>query len=252
MVDQERKPLAGQVALVTGASRGIGKAIASSLADAGANVIAAATTEDSVRETVDSILGAGGTATGIAMDVSDDDSVAAALESIKEEHAKISILVNNAGVTRDTLLLRMKKEDWDFVIGTNLDGVYRLTRALAPVMIRARYGRIVNVTSVVGAIGNPGQGNYAASKAGIEGFTRSMARELASRNITVNCVAPGFIDTDMTRGLDEKAKEALLSQVPLERLGTAQDVANAVMFLLGEEASYITGSILHVNGGMYM
>ncbi|MBD3866676.1 MAG: 3-oxoacyl-ACP reductase FabG [Acidobacteria bacterium] len=252
MVDQERKPLAGQVALVTGASRGIGKAIASSLADAGADVIAAATTEDSVRETVDSILGAGGTATGIAMDVSDDDSVAAALESIKEEHAKISILVNNAGVTRDTLLLRMKKEDWDFVIGTNLDGVYRLTRALAPVMIRARYGRIVNVTSVVGAIGNPGQGNYAASKAGIEGFTRSMARELASRNITVNCVAPGFIDTDMTRGLDEKAKEALLSQVPLERLGTAQDVANAVMFLLGEEASYITGSILHVNGGMYM
>jgi 3-oxoacyl-[acyl-carrier protein] reductase len=146
----------------------------------------------------------------------------------------------------------MKKEDWDFVIGTNLDGVYRLTRALAPVMIRARYGRIVNVTSVVGAIGNPGQGNYAASKAGIEGFTRSMARELAPRNITVNCVAPGFIDTDMTQALDEKTRDGLLSQVPMNRLGTAQDVADAVLFLIGEEASYITGSILHVNGGMYM
>jgi len=252
MADIDQKVLEGQVALVTGASRGIGRAIATSLAAAGADVVAAARTEDSVRETVEAILKAGGKGAGIAVDVSDDESVAAALDAVKEEHAKISILVNNAGVTRDTLLLRMKKEDWDFVIGTNLDGVYRLTKALAPVMIRARYGRIVNVTSVVGAIGNPGQGNYAASKAGIEGFTRSMARELASRNITVNCVAPGFIDTDMTKALDEKTRDNLLSQVPMNRLGTAQDVADAVMFLLGEEASYITGSILHVNGGMYM
>jgi 3-oxoacyl-[acyl-carrier protein] reductase len=252
MADTDQKTLEGQVALVTGASRGIGRAIATSLAAAGADVIAAARTEDAVRETVEAIRKAGGKVAGIAVDVADDDSVAAALDAVKEEHAKISILVNNAGVTRDTLLLRMKKEDWDFVIGTNLDGVYRLTKALAPVMIRARYGRIVNVTSVVGAIGNPGQGNYAASKAGIEGFTRSMARELASRNITVNCVAPGFIDTDMTKALDEKTRESLLSQVPMNRLGTAQDVADAVMFLLGEEASYITGSILHVNGGMYM
>ncbi len=252
MADQTGRPLAGQVALVTGASRGIGRSIATSLAVAGVDVIAAARTEDAVRETVQGILGSGGKAAGIAMDVSSDDSVGAALDAIKEEHAKISILVNNAGVTRDTLLLRMKKEDWDFVIGTNLDGVYRLTRALAPVMIRGRYGRIVNVTSVVGAIGNPGQGNYAASKAGIEGFTRSMARELASRNITVNCVAPGFIDTAMTQALDEKTRAGLLSQVPMNRLGTAQDVADAVLFLLGEDASYITGSILHVNGGMYM
>lgn len=252
MAEQKPRMLDGQTALVTGASRGIGRAIASSLAEAGAEVIAAARSEEAVRETVEGIRAAGGQCTGIAMDVSDDDSVAAALSAVKEDHAKISILVNNAGVTRDTLLLRMKKEDWDFVIGTNLDGVYRLTRALAPAMIRARYGRVVNVTSVVGAIGNPGQGNYAASKAGIEGFTRSMARELASRNITVNCVAPGFIDTVMTQALDEKARERLLSQVPMNRLGTAQDVADSVLFLVGEEASYITGSILHVNGGMYM
>ncbi len=252
MDDRNDRPLHGQVALVTDASRGIGRSIAVSLAAAGAEIVAAARNEEAALETVREILESGGKATGIAMDVSDDDSVAEALASLKEDHDKIPILVNNAGVTRDTLLLRMKKEDWDIVIGTNLDGVYRLTKALAPLMIRARYGRIVSVTSIVGAIGNPGQGNYAASKAGIEGFTRSMARELASRNITVNCVAPGFIDTDMTLALDDKTREGLLSQIPLNRMGAAEDVANAVRFLVGEDASYITGSILHVNGGMYM
>ncbi len=252
MDDRNDRPLHGQIALVTGASRGIGRSIAVTLAAAGAEIVAAARNEEAALETVQEILESGGKATGIAMDVSDDDSVAEALASLKEDHDKIPILVNNAGVTRDTLLLRMKKEDWDIVIGTNLDGVYRLTKALAPLMIRARYGRIVSVTSVVGAIGNPGQGNYAASKAGIEGFTRSMARELASRNITVNCVAPGFIDTDMTLALDDKTREGLLSQIPLNRMGAAEDVANAVRFLVGEDASYITGSILHVNGGMYM
>ena len=252
MDDRNDRPLHGQVALVTDTSRGIGRSIAVSLAAAGAEIVAAARNEEAALETVREILESGGKATGIAMDVSDDDSVAEALASLKEDHDKIPILVNNAGVTRDTLLLRMKKEDWDIVIGTNLDGVYRLTKALAPLMIRARYGRIVSVTSIVGAIGNPGQGNYAASKAGIEGFTRSMARELASRNITVNCVAPGFIDTDMTLALDDKTREGLLSQIPLNRMGAAEDVANAVRFLVGEDASYITGSILHVNGGMYM
>ncbi len=252
MDDRNDRPLHGQIALVTGASRGIGRSIAVTLAAAGAEIVAAARNEEAALETVQEILESGGKATGIAMDVSDDDSVAEALASLKEDHDKIPILVNNAGVTRDTLLLRMKKEDWDIVIGTNLDGVYRLTKALAPLMIRARYGRIVSVTSVVGAIGNPGQGNYAASKAGIEGFTRSMARELASRNITVNCVAPGFIDTDMTLALDDKTREGLLFQIPLSRMGSAEDVANAVRFLVGEDASYITGSILHVNGGMYM
>ena len=225
MDNRNDRPLHGQVALVTGASRGIGRSIATSLAAAGAEIVAAAKKEETALETVQEILDSGGKATGIAMDVSDDDAVAGALASLKEDHAKIPILVNNAGVTED------------------LDGVYRLTRALAPLMIRARYGRIVNVTS---------EGNYDASKAGIEGFTRSMARELASRNITVNCVAPGFIDTDMTLALDDKIREGLLSQVPLNRMGAAADVANAVRFLVGEEASYITGSILHVNGGLHM
>mgnify|MGYP001827891740 CR=1 FL=1 len=216
------RPLHGQVALVTGASGGIGRSIATTLSAAGAEIVAAAGKEEAALETVQEILDSGGKATGIAMDVSDDDSVAAALASLKEDHAKIPILVNNAGMA---------------------DGVYRLTRALAPLMIRARYGRIVNVTS---------EGNCDASKAGIEGFTRSMARELASRNITVNCVAPGFIDTDMTLALDDKVREELVSRVPLNRMGAAEDVANAVRFLVGEEASYITGSILHVNGGLHM
>ena len=245
-------PLSGKTALVTGASRGIGQSIAIRLAKAGAHVIGTARTLDGVQGTLDKISEIGGTATGLAMDISSSDSVAMALASIKDDHAKIPLLVNNAGVTKDGLLLRMKEDDWDSVIGTNLTGVYRLCRALAPMMIKGRFGRIVNITSVVGTMGNPGQGNYAASKAGIEGFTKSLAREIASRNITVNCVAPGFIDTDMTRSLGEKERDGLKAQIPMKRLGAPEDVAGAVLFLLGEEASYITGSTLHVNGGMYM
>jgi 3-oxoacyl-[acyl-carrier protein] reductase len=244
--------LAGQTALVTGASRGIGRGIAVRLAGAGAHVIGSARTLEAMQSTLDQIEQAGGKATGLAMDISSSESISSALAAIKADHAKIPLLVNNAGVTRDKLFLRMKEDDWDSVIGTNLTGVYRVCRAIAPMMIKGRFGRIVNVTSVVGAVGNPGQGNYAASKAGIEGFTKSLAREIASRNVTVNCVAPGFIDTDMTKSLGEKERNGLMAQIPMKRLGSSSDVAGAVLFLLGERASYITGSTLHVNGGMYM
>jgi 3-oxoacyl-[acyl-carrier protein] reductase len=186
------------------------------------------------------------------MDVADDASVERGCAELLEACGSIPILVNNAGITRDNLLMRMKKEEWDAVLSTNLTGIFRTCRALVPSMVRARYGRIVNVTSVVAKIGNPGQANYAAAKAGIEGMTRSLARELASRNVTANCVAPGFIDTDMTRELPEEARKKLLDQVPLRRLGTPADVASAVVFLVGEGASYITGATLDVNGGMYM
>jgi 3-oxoacyl-[acyl-carrier protein] reductase len=205
-----------------------------------------------MQATLEQIDQLGGKATGLAMDISNSESISTALASIKADHAKILLLVNNAGVTKDKILLRMKEDDWDSVISTNLTGVYRVCRAVAPMMIKGRFGRIVNVTSVVGATGNPGQGNYAASKAGIEGFTKSLAREIASRNVTVNCVAPGFIDTDMTQSLGEKEREGLMAQIPMKRLGSSGDVAGAVLFLLGEQASYITGSTLHVNGGMYM
>ena len=188
----------------------------------------------------------------IALDISDDDSVKTAVQGLLEAYGTIPLLVNNAGIVRDNLLLRMKKNDWEDVIGTNLTGGYRLCRALVPSMVRARFGRVVSVTSVVGRVGSPGQANYAAAKAGIEGMTRSLARELAARNITVNCVAPGFIDTDMTRQLSDDRRRQLLDQVPLKRLGTPEDVASAVLFLLGEGAGYITGTTLDVNGGMYM
>ncbi len=244
--------LEGKNVLVSGASRGIGRGIAVRLAGAGAFVVGTARTVEALEGTLDEIRRAGGGAAGIAMELSDGKSIEAGLASIPEDHAKITILVNNAGMTKDNLLLRMKEEDWNSVIGANLTGVYRLCRAMAPGMIRNRYGRIVNITSVVGSIGNPGQGNYAAAKAGIEGFTKSLARELASRNITANCVAPGFIETDMTRSLGDKARENLQAQIPMKRLGTAEDVAGAVLFLLGDDASYITGTTLHVNGGMYM
>jgi 3-oxoacyl-[acyl-carrier protein] reductase len=244
--------LEGKVALVTGASRGIGRGIALALAGRGAAVACAARSIEASAGTVAEIASRGGRATAIALDVASDASVESAAKELLNTHATIPLLVNNAGITRDNLLMRMKKEDWTEVIDTNLSGIYRLCRALVPSMVKARYGRIVNVTSVVARSGNPGQSNYAASKAGIEGFTRSLARELASRNVTVNCVAPGFIDTDMTRVLGDTQREALLGQIPLKRLGTPDDVAAAVCYLLGEGGAYVTGVTLPVNGGMFM
>jgi 3-oxoacyl-[acyl-carrier protein] reductase len=243
---------AGKAALVTGGSRGIGHAIAQALAKDGAHVIVAARGLGGAEEAAGRIREAGGSAEAVALDVSRDDQVAGVLAGLVEAHGRIPLLVNNAGITRDNLLLRMRKEEWDDVIGTNLTGIYRVCRALVPSMVRARYGRIVNITSVSGRVGNPGQANYAAAKAGMEGFTRSLARELAGRNVTVNCVAPGFIDTDMTRALTDEQRSKLLEQVPMHRLGTPADVASAVGFLLGEGAAYITGITLDVNGGMYM
>ncbi len=237
---------------MTGASRGIGRQIAMDLAAAGAEVVVAARGLEGAQEVAEEIRGAGGRAHPIRMDVADDASVEGAVQELQKAYARIPFLVNNAGIARDVLLLRMKKEDWAAVVETNLAGVYRLCRWLVPSMVRARYGRIVNVTSVVAHAGNAGQVNYAASKAGVEGFTRSLARELASRNITVNCVAPGFIETEMTRGLPEEVRRRLIEQIPVNRLGTPADVSAAVLFLLGEGASYITGATLHVNGGMYM
>lgn len=246
------RTLEGKVALVTGASRGIGQEIARCLAAAGAEVIASARRLEDARSIAAEIVQSGGQVRPVALDTASDASVEAAASELLDHYGTIPLLVNNAGIARDNLLLRMRKKDWDLVIDTNLTGIYRLCRALVPSMVRARYGRIVNVTSVVARIGNAGQVNYAASKAGAEGFTRSLARELASRNITVNCVAPGFIDTDMTRALPEEARKRLLDQVPLGRLGAPADVAAAVRFFLGDEASYITGTTLDVNGGMYM
>ena len=244
--------LKGQVALVTGGSRGIGRVIGGRLADAGAEVILGARTAEAAQAVAREITAGGGRARGVALDVSDDAAVEQGVAALLKDYARISLLVNNAGITCDNLLLRMKKEDWDRVLQTNLTGVYRVCRVLLPSMIRARFGRIVNITSVVAGTGNAGQTNYAAAKAGIVGFSKSLAREVASRNVTVNCVAPGFIDTDMTQHLDAATKEKLLAQVPLGRLGTPDDIAEAVLFLVGPGGSYVTGGTLHVNGGMYM
>ena len=246
------RTLAGKTALVTGGSRGIGRAIALALAARGADVVVTARTEEAASATAREITAAGGSARAVALDIADAGSVESALGGLLKERATIPLLVNNAGITRDNLLMRMKPEEWAQVIETNLSGIYRLCRAVVPSMVKARYGRIVNVTSVVARIGNPGQVNYCAAKAGVEGFTRSLARELASRNVTVNCVAPGFIDTDMTKALGDKQREALLAQVPLGRLGTPEDVANGVAYLLSDAASYITGITLDINGGMSM
>jgi len=235
--------LEGKVALVTGASRGIGFAIAQELAKQGATVIGTSTTEAGAKNVP---------GTGKVLNVRDAAQCDALIESIRKEAGDIAILVNNAGITRDNLALRMKNEDWDAVIETNLRGVWLLSRAVMRGMMKARWGRIINITSVVGAAGNPGQANYAAAKAGVVGMTKSLARELGSRNITVNCVAPGFIDTDMTRALSEESRKALLGQIPLGRLGTAQDVAAAVAYLSSPGGGYVTGAVLHVNGGMYM
>ena len=246
------RPFEGKAALVTGASRGIGRAIAMALGARGALVIVTARSVEAAGQTAEDIVAQGGRARPLVLDIADERSVDAAMADLLKEHATIPLLVNNAGITRDNLLMRMKKEDWNEVIDTNLSGIYRICRSLVPSMVKARYGRIVNITSVVARIGNPGQANYAAAKAGTEGFTRSLARELASRNITVNCVAPGFIETDMTATLTEAQREALLAQVPLKRLGRPEDVAAGVTYLLSEQASYVTGITLDINGGMYM
>lgn len=235
--------LEGKIALVTGASRGIGRAIAAALAKQGAKVIGTATTEDGAKKIPE---------TGRMLNVRDVAACDALIESVRKEFGDILILVNNAAVTRDNLALRMKDADWDEVIETDLRAVFRLSRAVMRGMMRARWGRIINITSVVGAAGNPGQANYAAAKAGVVGMTKSLARELGSRNITVNCVAPGFIDTDMTRALPEASRAALLAQIPLGRLGEPQDVAAAVTYLASPGGGYVTGAVLHVNGGMYM
>jgi 3-oxoacyl-[acyl-carrier protein] reductase len=242
----------GRVALVTGGARGIGRAIAWALAERGAEVVVTARAAAAAESAAAELVEAGHRARGVPLDVADRQSIAATVAGLLESYGRIPLLVNNAGVTRDNLLLRMSEDEWNGVLETNLGGVFRLSKALLPSMVRARYGRIVNIGSVVAATGNPGQANYCASKAAIEGFTRALAREVASRNVTVNCVAPGFIDTEMTRTLAEPLRARLLEQVPLGRLGTPADVAAATAFLLGPEADYITGITLYVNGGMYM
>lgn len=241
--------LEGRVALVTGASRGIGAAIAASLKEAGATVVGTATSEKGA-EAISAALGDGGR--GAVLDIADAESVDALLADMSANEGTPAIVVNNAGITRDNLLMRMKPEEWEEVLATNLSGAYRVCRGAVRGMMKARYGRIINIASVIGIMGNPGQSNYAAAKAGLIGFSKSLARELGSRNITVNVVAPGFIDTDMTKVLPEEQRKALLGQVPLGRLGDAGDIASAVTFLASDAAAYITGETLHVNGGMLM
>ncbi|MEI2417271.1 3-oxoacyl-ACP reductase FabG [Orrella sp. JC864] len=242
--------LQGKVALVTGATRGIGRAIAQELAQQGATVVGTATSEAGAQSISEALQAQGGR--GVVLDVTDAEACSALIEALGKEGGGPHILVNNAGITRDTLAMRMKDEDWSAVIDTNLAAVFRLSRAVLRNMMKARWGRIINITSVVGASGNAGQANYAAAKAGVAGMSRALARELGSRGITVNCVAPGFIETDMTRALDDSQTAALLGQIPLGRLGSPADVAHAVAFLASQQAGYITGTTLHVNGGMYM
>lgn len=239
----------GEIALVTGASRGIGAAIAQGLVAAGATVIGTATSEAGA-EAISATLGDNGR--GLALNIADDESVQAAIADLKANEGSPTILVNNAGITRDNLLMRMKAEEWDDVIATNLSGCYRVSKACLRGMMKAKKGRIVNIASVIGIMGNAGQANYAAAKAGMIGFSKSLAREIGSRNITVNVVAPGFIDTDMTRVLPEDQRAAMLGDIPLARLGDASDIANAVLFLASPAGAYITGETLHVNGGMLM
>ena len=243
--------LSGRVALVTGASRGIGQAIATQLAAQGAHVVAAAR-GDHAGGVAEAIAGTGGRAEAIALDVTDPAEIERTVAGVLERHHRIDILVNNAGIARDQLLLRLKRDDWDAVLATNLTSVFGLTQAVLKPMIRQRGGRIICISSVVGQAGNPGQANYAASKAGLIGFAKSVAQEVASRGVTVNVVAPGMIETDMTRALTERAQDDWMSRIPLRRLGTPADVASAVCFLASDEASYITGQVLAVNGGMYM
>jgi len=241
-----------RLALVTGASRGIGKAIALQLASQGCMVIGTATTAAGAENISAYLQNHGAQGKGLALDVSDDDAVTACLDTIADEFQPPSIVINNAGITRDNLLMRMKPDEWEAVINTNLTSMYRVCKGCIKAMTRARWGRIINISSVVGSSGNAGQTNYAASKAGIEGFSRALAKEIGSRGITINTVAPGFIDTDMTSELPQQHREALLAQIPLGRLGEAEEVAAVVGFLASQEGSYITGETIHVNGGMYM
>jgi 3-oxoacyl-[acyl-carrier protein] reductase len=244
--------LEGQVALVTGASRGIGQAIALALGKAGATVIGTATSDAGAAAIGAYLDAAGVKGGGKKLDVTNAAEVDAVLDAIVAESGTINVLVNNAGITRDNLLMRMKDDEWDDIVATNLSSVFRLSRGVLKGMMKARAGRIISIASVVGAMGNAGQTNYSAAKAGIMGFTKSLAREVGSRNITVNCVAPGFIDTDMTRAMPEAARAALLQHIPLGRLGSVDDIAQAVCFLASPAAGYVSGTTLHVNGGMYM
>ena len=241
----------GQLALVTGASRGIGAAIAIELARRGMKVIGTATTDEGAAHISNTLAAYPGCA-GKNLNVTDAAGIEALIDSLVKEHGGIQVLVNNAGITRDMLAMRLKDEDWDAVLDTNLKAVFRMSRGVMRTMMKQRYGRIISITSVVGASGNPGQANYAAAKAGVAGMTRALARELGSRGITVNCIAPGFIETDMTAGLPEEQQKALLGQIPLGHLGKPQDIAHAVAFIASPQAGYITGQEIHVNGGMYM
>ena len=242
----------GKIALITGASRGIGQAIALQLGKQGTVVIGTATSAAGADAITAYLQAAGVQGEGQVLQVTDADSVSSTLDAIQKTHGDIGILVNNAGITRDNLLMRMKDEEWDDIMQTNLSSVFRLSRGVLRAMMKARYGRIINISSVVGAMGNAGQTNYAAAKAGLVGFSKSLAREVGSRNITVNCVSPGFIDTDMTRALPDAQRDALLTHIPLGRLGQVDDIGHAVAFLASAQAAYITGANLHVNGGMYM
>ncbi|HVC29057.1 MAG TPA: 3-oxoacyl-ACP reductase FabG [Gammaproteobacteria bacterium] len=244
--------LKSDIALVTGATRGIGKAIALALGQAGATVVGTATTDDGATRITAYLQAENIKGQGRIMDVANSASVESLVKAVASDYGDVSILVNNAGITRDTLLMRMQDADWDAVINTDLSSVFRLSKACLRGMMKARHGRIINISSVVGAVGNPGQANYCAAKAGIFGFTKSLAREIGSRNITVNSIAPGFIDTDMTRALSDAQRGNLINQVPLQRLGTPEDIAQVAVFLASPAAGYITGETLHVNGGMYM
>ena len=244
--------LQGQIALVTGASRGIGAAIAKALGEQGATVIGTATTAEGADNITRSLQQAGVKGKGIALDVNNVEQAEAGLKAVTDEYGDFTILVNNAGITRDSLLMRMKDDDWDDVISTNLKSVYRMSQYVLRAMMKARTGRIINISSVIAHTGNAGQTNYAAAKGGMVGFTKALAREVATRNITVNCIAPGFIDTDMTRTLPEEHKNNLLQSIPMGRLGQVEDIAAAVAFLASPGAAYITGETIHVNGGMYM
>lgn len=244
--------LQGKVALVTGASRGIGQAIALALAAQGAKVAGTATTRAGAEAISAAIAGAGGTGAGFVLDVNDSAVCERVLGEIAGQFGDVAVLVNNAGITADNLLIRMKDDEWDRIMSTNLRSVFVLSKLVLRAMMKARWGRIINVTSVVGSTGNAGQANYAAAKAGMVGFSKSLAREVGSRNITVNCIAPGFIDTDMTRALGESQRTTLLGQVPLGRFGTVAEIASAAVFLVSDGAGYVTGSTIHVNGGMFM
>lgn len=242
----------GKIALVTGATRGIGKAIALQLASQGAIVIGTATSEAGAQSITASLSAVGNAGTGMVLNVADCESVSGTLKAIVDAYGAPAILVNNAGITRDNLLMRMKTDEWDDVVNTNMSSIFRMSKGCLRGMTKARWGRVINISSVVGSMGNMGQANYAAAKAGVEGFSRAMAREVASRNVTVNSIAPGFIATDMTDALGDEQKDALRTQIPLQRLGTPEDIAQLVGFLASDAGAYITGETIHVNGGMYM